>query len=205
MKALIVVDVQNDFLKGGALAVPRGDEIIPLVNSLMPRFELVVATKDWHPADHGSFADNHPGKKPGEIIELNGLQQVLWPVHCVQETRGSEFSLQLHSQYFKKIFLKGTDPAIDSYSGFYDNGHRKSTGLTGYLRDHGVKEVTVVGLAADYCVMFTALDAINERFKTILIEDATRAVNLRDGDFERSMLAMKNAGVLIIKSSPMEA
>ncbi|HLF36037.1 MAG TPA: bifunctional nicotinamidase/pyrazinamidase [Cyclobacteriaceae bacterium] len=204
MKALIVVDIQNDFLEGGALAVPGGDEIIPLVNSLMPPFELVVATKDWHPADHGSFADNHPDKRPGDMIELNGLQQVLWPTHCVQDTRGSEFSPHLQSKYIHKVIFKGTDPGIDSYSGFYDNGHRKSTGLSVYLKDLGVKEVTVAGLAADYCVKFTALDSMNEGFKTILIEDATRAVNLRDGDFERSLLTMKNAGVLIVKSSSLK-
>ncbi len=205
MKALIVVDIQNDFLDGGALAVPHGDEIIPLVNSLMPKYEIVVATQDWHPSDHGSFAVNHRGKDPGDIIDLNGLSQVLWPVHCVQNMRGAEFSSMLLTEHFQKIFIKGTDPGIDSYSGFYDNGHHKSTGLTAFLKSAGVKEVTVVGLAADYCVKFTALDSITEGFNTILIREATRAVNLQEGDFDRSLETMRGAGVGIKSISGMDS
>lgn len=198
-EALIVVDIQNDFLAGGALAVSRGNEIIPFVNSLMEKYDLVVATQDWHPADHGSFAANHAGKKPGEIIDLHGLQQILWPVHCVQDSRGAEFAAALHSHRFHQVFRKGTDPAIDSYSGFYDNGHRKSTGLGDYLKREGVKKVTVVGLAADYCVKFTALDALKEGLEVELPAEGTRAVNLQPGDFERAIKEMAEAGVRVVR------
>lgn len=177
MKALIVVDIQNDFLPGGALAVPGGDEIIPVVNKLMAQFPLVVATQDWHPPGHGSFASAHNGKNPFEEIELNGLQQTLWPDHCVQETSGAEFALQLLIGPIEAIFRKGMDPGIDSYSGFYDNGHRKATGLSGFLKSRGVTDVYVCGLAADYCVYFTAADAIDEGFNTAIIADATRAIS----------------------------
>ena len=158
MKALIVVDVQNDFVPGGALAVPEGDRVVPLCNALANSFDLVVATQDWHPADHGSFAANHPGRKVGEVIDLQGLQQILWPVHCVQNTPGAQFVHGLDTSRFARIFQKGTDPAIDSYSGFFDNGHRRSTGLGDYLRSNNVTDVYVCGLATDYCVKFTALD-----------------------------------------------
>ena len=200
MNVLILVDIQNDFLPGGALAVPEGDRIIPLVNSLSTKFNRIVATRDWHPADHGSFAASHPGKSPGEKTDLNGLEQVLWPVHCVQQTKGAEFSDQLKVSGIEKVFVKGTDKNIDSYSGFYDNGHRKSTGLAEYLRLTGTDEVTIVGLATDYCVKFTALDAVKEGFRTTVIEDATRAVNLQENDFEKSIEEMKNSGVNIISS-----
>ena len=131
MNALILVDIQNDFLPGGALPVPEGDAVIPIANRLQAggRFDLIVATQDWHPADHGSFAANHPGHKVGEVIDLNGLPQILWPVHCVQETRGAAFADGLAMMDIEKVFTKGTDPTIDSYSGFFDNGQRKATGL----------------------------------------------------------------------------
>ena len=196
-EALIVVDIQNDFLPGGALAVSRGDEIIPFVNKLMEQFDLVVATQDWHPADHGSFAANHGEKKPGELIDLFGLQQILWPVHCVQGSKGAEFAPSLHTQKFKKVFQKGTDPGIDSYSGLYDNGHRKSTGLGEYLESQGVEKVTVVGLAADYCVKFTALDAMIQGFEVEVPAAGTRAVNLQPGDFEKALKEMEEAGVRV--------
>src|SRR2546422_10270623 len=152
MNTLILVDIQNDFVPGGALPVPGGDAIIPVVNRLQPHAELVVATKDWHPVNHGSFAANHSGMRPGEIIELNGLQQILWPVHCVQNTAGAEFVRGLDVSRVAKVFVKGTDPTVDSYSGFFDNGHRADTGLGGYLREKNVTEAYVVGLATDYCV-----------------------------------------------------
>ena len=196
-EALIVVDIQNDFLPGGALAVSRGDEIIPFVNKLIEQFDLVVATQDWHPANHGSFAANHKDKKPGELIDLFGLQQILWPVHCVQGSKGAEFASSLHTQKLKKVFQKGTDPAIDSYSGLYDNGHRKSTGLGEYLESQGVEKVTVVGLAADYCVKFTALDALIHGFEVELPAAGTRAVNLQPGDFEKALKEMEEAGVKV--------
>ncbi|HLP78182.1 MAG TPA: bifunctional nicotinamidase/pyrazinamidase, partial [Candidatus Paceibacterota bacterium] len=155
MKALILVDIQNDFLSGGALAVPDGDAVIPVANRLQAAFPLVVATQDWHPANHGSFAANHPGRKVFEQIDLNGLPQTLWPVHCVQNTRGAELAAALNRDRIAKVFPKGTDATIDSYSGLFDNGHRKSTGLGEWLKARGATEVFVCGLATDYCVKFT--------------------------------------------------
>ncbi|CAD5268163.1 MULTISPECIES: bifunctional nicotinamidase/pyrazinamidase [unclassified Imperialibacter] len=194
-EALIVVDIQNDFLPGGALAVNQGDEIIPFVNELMEQFDLVVVTQDWHPANHGSFAANHEGKKPGEIIDLHGLPQIMWPVHCVQGSKGAEFASNLNTTRFRKVFRKGTDSTIDSYSGLFDNGKRKSTGLGEYLKSEGVEKVTVVGLAADYCVKFTALDAKEFGFEVVLTVAGTRAVNLQRGDFEEALKEMERAGV----------
>ena len=203
MKALILVDIQNDFLPGGALAVPNGDAVIPVVNRLQPMFPLVVATQDWHPADHGSFAANHPGKKPFEQITLNGLPQTLWPVHCVQGTGGAELAPGLDRKRIAKIFQKGTDAAIDSYSGFFDNGHRRATGMSEWLIGKGVTEVHVCGLATDYCVKFTALDAVSAGFKTHLIEDASQGVNLQPNDVNNAIAEMKQAGVLIEQSANM--
>ena len=200
MNALILVDIQNDFVPGGALAVPQGDQIVPVVNRLQPRFPVVVATQDWHPATHGSFAANHPGRQPGELIELNGLTQILWPTHCVQNTAGADFVPTLARTGWDRVFVKGTDPQIDSYSGFFDNGHRQSTGLCDYLRERGVTDVYVVGLATDYCVKFTALDALELGFKTHLIEDACRGVNLQAGDVQRAIDAMRTAGAEIVTS-----
>src|ERR1051325_6670661 len=201
MKALILVDIQNDFLPGGALAVPDGDKIIPVVNQLQSLFPIVVATQDWHPANHGSFAVSHPGKKIFEQIELNGLPQTLWPVHCVQNTKGAELATALNRDRIAKVFPKGTDAGIDSYSGLFDNGHRKSTGLGEWLKAQGVTEVFVCGLATDYCVKFTALDAAQMGFKTHLIEDASRGVNLRPDDVKNAVAEMKRAGVEIVQSA----
>src|ERR1043166_9221633 len=165
MHALIIVDIQNDFLPGGALAVPSGDAVIAIINELQSNFPLVVATQDWHPANHGSFAAMHRGKKPFDQIELNGVPQTLWPVHCVQNTPGAALAANLRQEHIVKIFQKGTDPRIDSYSGFFDNGHRKSTGLGEWLKANGVDEVTVCGLAPEYCGKFTVLDAPQSGFK----------------------------------------
>ena len=200
MNALIIVDVQYDFLPGGALAVPGGDQIIPVINRLIPEFEYVVATKDWHPPDHGSFAANHKGKKVGDVIDLNGLEQILWPVHCVQGTHGAEIAKDIDRDAIQEIFNKGTDPAIDSYSGFFDNGHRKSTGLADFLKVHGVTEVYITGLAGDYCVKYTALDARREKFITFLIKDATRAINQHNDGFSNAIEEMKGSGVKILDS-----
>ena len=204
MKALILVDIQNDFVPGGALAVPGGNEIVPVVNRLQPRFDLVVATQDWHPANHGSFAANQAGRHPGERIELAGLPQILWPVHCVQETPGADFAPGLDRGRWARVFTKGTDPAIDSYSGFFDNGHRRATGLGDYLRTNAVTEVYVAGLATDYCVKFTALDAQQLGFETFLIADASRGVDLEAGDSERAIEEMRAAGVRIIEARRVE-
>jgi nicotinamidase/pyrazinamidase len=201
VNALIIVDLQNDFCPGGALAVPQGDLVIPIINRLQEKFELIVATQDWHPPDHGSFAANHPGKKIGEVIDLNGLPQILWPTHCVQNTRGAEFVPALDRARIAKVFQKGTDPAIDSYSGFFDNGHRKSTGMGEWLKERGVTDVTVCGLATDYCVKFTALDARQLGLRVTLMEDASRGVELNSGDVTRAIEDMRKAGVLIGESS----
>ncbi len=202
MPTLIIVDVQNDFCPGGALAVPEGDRIVPLINSLQPRYELVVATQDWHPADHGSFAASHPGRSPGELIELAGLPQILWPVHCVQGTPGAEFHPGLNLDRVARTFRKGTNPQIDSYSGFFDNGRRTSTGLGEYLRGQGVKEVHVCGLATDYCVKWTALDAVDQGFETCLLEDACRGVELHSGDVQKALEEMRRAGVRYFRPNP---
>lgn len=201
MEALIVVDIQNDFVEGGALAVPGGLSIIPTVNQLMKEFPLVVATQDFHPSDHGSFADNHPNQNLYDVINLDGLDQVLWPRHCVQDTPGSEFVQGLDIRNFDKVVPKGTEANIDSYSGFFDNGHRKSTGLADYLRSKGVTEVFVCGIATDFCVKFTALDAVAEGFRTYLVEDACRGVNLAPDDVKNAVLEMEAAGVQVMQSA----
>jgi nicotinamidase/pyrazinamidase len=197
-QAFIIVDVQHDFLPGGALPVPEGDQVIPVINRLQPQYELVVATQDWHPPDHGSFASAHPGRQPGEVIELNGLAQVLWPEHCVQGTHGAELARGLDTARLARVFQKGTDPAVDSYSGFFDNGRRHDTGLADFLRQHGVQEVHVAGLATDYCVKYTALDAARLGFKTCVLLPACRGVNLHPGDVERAVAEMRAAGVDIM-------
>jgi len=201
MKVLVLVDIQNDFLPGGALAIPKGDEIISVVNKLQDHFELVVATQDWHPADHKSFASNHPGKKPFDTIDLNGLKQTLWPDHCVQGTAGAGFPSELQMNKAEAIFRKGTDPEIDSYSAFYDNGHRKSIGLAGYLRQRGVQHVYLTGLAGDICVYATAIDGLGEGFKTYIVEDATRPLN--DKNFITTNLAFKSKGGKLVKSADL--
>ncbi len=195
MKALVLVDIQNDFLPGGALAVPGGDEVIAPSNRLQADYEVVVATQDWHPANHGSFAREHTGRSPGEVIELCGLPQVLWPVHCVQGTPGAEFSPQLDVSRFTRVFRKGMDRTVDSYSGFFDNGHRNDSGMAAWLRERGVDEVHVAGLALDYCVKFTALDAVHLGFHTTVITAACRAVDLTSGDGDRAVAELRKAGV----------
>src|SRR5436190_2190361 len=199
MRALILVDIQNDFLPGGALAVTEGDAIVPVVNRLLPDYPLVVATQDWHPADHGSFAANHPGRQVFEQVDLNGLPQTLWPVHCVQNTGGACFAPGLNTRSIERIFPKGTDSRVDSYSGLFDNGHRHSTGLAEYLRSRNVTDVGICGLATDYCVKFTALDALREGFRVTLIEDACRGVNLQPGDVGGAIEEMRAAGATIAR------
>ena len=205
MKALILVDLQNDFLHGGALPVPDGDQVIPVANRVQKVFPLVVATQDWHPANHGSFAASHPGRKPGEVVQLAGFPQILWPVHCVQGTRGAAFAPGLETERFAKVFSKGASPEIDSYSGFFDNGHRRATGLGDYLRDRGVDTVYVMGLATDYCVKFTALDARTLGLETHLISDGCRGVNLQPGEVDRAIAEMRAAGVREIPSAQLIA
>ncbi|MGH7131814.1 MAG: bifunctional nicotinamidase/pyrazinamidase [Phycisphaerales bacterium] len=198
MKSLILVDIQNDFLPGGALAVPRGDEVIPAANALVEEFDCIVATQDWHPAGHESFASSHAARRVGEVIDLHGLAQVLWPDHCVQGTRGAELAGALDRSRIERVFTKGESPTIDSYSGFYDNGRRRATGLAAWLRARGIDEVCVVGLATDYCVKATAIDAAREGLVTSVDLAACRGVELRPGDIGRACEEMREAGVLCI-------
>jgi nicotinamidase/pyrazinamidase len=200
MRALILVDLQYDFCPGGALAVARGDETIAVANRLIPYFSTVVATQDWHPADHDSFAIRHPGKHPGDVIELGGAPQVLWPPHCVQGSRGAELHADLPRPKITEVFHKGTDRTIDSYSGFFDNGHKKATGLADWLRERWITRVYVMGLATDYCVKATVLDARGLGFDTWVIEDGCRAVELAPGDGERAFAAMREAGATLVES-----
>lgn len=201
MKVLLVVDIQNDFLPTGALPVVDGDQVVPVANAVMPRFSLVIATQDWHPPDHGSFAVNHPGKRPGDMIELGGLPQVLWPPHCVQGTPGADFAPGLLTGYFAHVVQKGTDPQIDSYGGFFDNGHRRATGLDALLKAHGVDEIYLLGLTTDYCVRYTALDARLLGYSTYLVLDGCRGVNLHPGDVDRAVKEMTATGVVTMLSS----
>lgn len=176
-KALIIVDMQNDFLPGGALAVPNGDQIIEEINHLSKNYDLVVASQDWHPANHGSFASQHEGKQPFEMGELAGLPQVFWPEHCVQSTPGAALTEELDQNSIEAIFRKGMDSEIDSYSAFFDNGMKKATGLEGYLKDRKVDEVHICGLAADFCVMATAKDALKLGFSSVILLNATKAID----------------------------
>lgn len=204
MKALLLVDLQNDFLPGGALPVPCGDEVIEIANRLQSKFDLVIATQDWHPANHLSFAANHPGKQPGDEIMLHGARQVLWPVHCVQNSPGAELAPGLDKRFIRQRFSKGVDREIDSYSAFFDDQHLRSTGLGEYLREQGVDEVYVLGLATDYCVKATALDAVELDYRTWLIQDACRGVNLNPRDAERAIDEMRAAGVRVVRSDELK-
>jgi len=197
MNALLLIDIQNDFLPGGALAVPAGDEVVSVANQLMPDYDLVVATQDWHPADHLSFASQHPGSRVGDVIQLDGLAQILWPDHCVQNTAGADFAAHLNRAPIQHVVHKGTNRSIDSYSGFFDNARRHATGLENYLRSHHVDTIHLIGLATDYCVKATALDALSLGFETVLIRSGVRGVDLHPGDCERAIDEMRAAGVEI--------
>jgi len=177
MKALIIVDMQNDFMPGGKLAVPDGNLIIARINEIQKKFDLVVATQDWHPANHKSFASQHIDKNPLDEIVLNGLPQTLWPDHCIQGTEGANFHKDLNTHKIEAIFRKGTHPEIDSYSGFFDNARKKSTGLHGYLQDRKVDAVFVCGLAADFCVYHTAVDALSLGYSTTILDESTKAID----------------------------
>ena len=205
LRALILVDLQNDFCPGGALAVPQGDRVVPVANRLLEAavFELVVATQDWHPRHHGSFAVNHPGRSVGETVVLEGLEQILWPVHCVQGTPGAELVSTLKTGFVEKIFHKGTDPRIDSYSTFFDNAKRRSTGLEKFLRKQAVESVYLLGLATDYCVKYSALNAARLGFQTRVVTDGCRGIDLQEGDVERAFREMEQAGVRFVLSSDL--
>ncbi len=197
-RALVIVDVQNDFLSCGALPVSEGEKIIPVINDLQKRFDLIVATQEWHPPDHISFAPNHPGKSIGDKIEINGRTQVLVPAHCLQDSAGAELSSDLDKSRIVRVFQKGADPLIDSYSGFFDCDPNSSTGLGEYLREQGIEEVVICGLPTDYFVKHTALDAKRLGFHTVVVEDACRAGSLNTGDIDNAWNQIRVAGVNVV-------
>ncbi len=198
MKALVIIDVQNDFIPGGNLPITNGDSIVPVINRLQKHFDLVVATQDWHPKEHRSFASNNDNRKPFEKVDINGTIDTLWPDHCVQGSKGAEFHPALETEKIAAVFRKGMDPDVDSYSGFYDNGHELPTGLAGYLREKGAKEIFFCGLAADICVYYTIRDSVKEGFSSILIEDAS--IPLTPENYTLIKKELTSLGVKIIKS-----
>jgi len=195
--ALVVVDVQNDFCTGGALAVPGGEKVVPAINRIAKRFENVVLTQDWHPEDHVSFASNHSNKRPFETIELSYGQQVLWPVHCVQGSFGAEFHQELDVRRASLVVRKGGHRHIDSYSAFYENDHQTPTGLAGYLRERGWKTLFFAGLAFDFCVRYSAEDARKAGFEAVVIEEACRGIDL-DGSVAATHRSLKSLGIPIV-------
>jgi nicotinamidase/pyrazinamidase len=203
--ALLAVDVQNDFCPGGALVVPKGDEVVPVINAILRLFPIVVATQDWHPAGHISFAGSHPGGKPFEVLETRGTRQVLWPDHCVQGTPGADFHPELDLTAVRFVLRKGTDPEVDSYSAFAENDRRRTTGLAGLLRELGVRRIFVTGLATDVCVRATALDGRAAGFEAVLLEDACRAVDVPPGNLTRALEEMRGRGVRILRSDELKA
>lgn len=197
--ALLLVDLQNDFMPNGSLPVPRGDEVIRVANRLQIYFDRVIATQDWHPPHHISFAANHPGRQPGERIACFGGEQVLWPIHCVQNTNGAALVSQLNGETIHKIIYKGTDPEIDSYSAFFDNARQKETPLADYLKQHTIQELYVMGVALEYCVQYTVLDACALGFKTYLIVEGCRGIS-PDAE-QKAIRAMQAAGAQLFSSA----
>lgn len=194
MKALLLVDIQNDFMPGGALAVPDADQILPQVQRLLEMpFEIRIATKDWHPKGHGSFAPTHL-RQPGDRIKLDGIEQLLWPIHCVQDTPGAMFSPGWDVSHIDQVILKGIDSRIDSYSAFFDNAHRRDTGLGQYLLSHGVDKVYIAGLATDYCVLYSSLDALTLGFDTYVVTDACKGINVQPGDVDKALAKIVQHG-----------
>jgi nicotinamidase/pyrazinamidase len=200
-RALLIIDVQNDFCPGGNLAVEAGDEVVPIINRLMPSFSHVVATQDWHPPDHVSFASTHAGRKPLDVVDAGGIEQVLWPDHCVRGTRGAEIHPRLETGRIGLLLRKGLRQGLDSYSAFFENDHRTDTGLRHYLKGLGLRDVFLCGLATDYCVFSSAMDARRLGFRVTLIRDACRGVGLPDGSVERAIAAMLKAGVRMAESA----
>ncbi len=201
---LVIVDVQNDFCLGGALAVPDGDSVVPVINRIAPAFAQVVLAQDWHPPGHQSFASSHPGRQPFETIEAAYGPQTLWPDHCVQDTPGAAFHADLETVRAEMIIRKGYRAEIDSYSAFFENDRKTATGLRGYLRERGLGRAFLCGLAADYCVAFSAIDAAKDGFEAVVIEDACRAIDL-DGSLAAAREAMTQAGVQFVDSSALGA
>ena len=197
--ALLVVDVQNDFLPQGALAVPDGDQVIPIINRIAPLFQQVVITQDWHPAGHLSFSSSHPGTQDYQMIDMPYGPQCLWPAHCIQGSAGAELSADLHIPHARLILRKGGDPTLDSYSAFLEADRNTSTGLLAWLQAQEINQVVVTGLATDFCVAWTAIDAAEAGLATWVIEDACRAIDL-DGSLQRAKVAMHDAGVIFLTS-----
>jgi len=202
-KALLIVDVQNDFCSGGKLTVPNGEKIIPTINKLSKKFENVIATQDWHPEDHMSFAMNHPGKKEFDVIDYKSTKQVLWPAHCVSGTPGAEFHPDLNTENINLILRKGNNPEIDSYSAFRENDKETLTGLEGYLKILGIKETYICGLALDYCVSYSAMDSKELGFETFVVIDGTKGIDSPIGNIDKSLKAMKKAGIKIVESKDL--
>jgi nicotinamidase/pyrazinamidase len=198
MRTLILVDLQNDFMPGGALGIAGGDEVVSVANRLQGDYELVLATQDWHPPDHGSFAANHEGKSPGDRIDLAGLEQILWPAHCVQRSTGAAFHREFDLSHLERVFRKGADVTVDSYSAFFDNAQRSSTGLDVFLREREVKQIEIMGLATDYCVRFSALDGVRLGLEVSVLLEGCRGVELQPGDVDRAVEEMRAAGVRIV-------
>jgi nicotinamidase/pyrazinamidase len=195
---LVIVDVQNDFCPGGALAVPQGDEIVPVVNQLAGQFAHVVLTQDWHPRGHASFASSHTGKQPFETIDLSYGEQILWPDHCVQGTRGAAFHPALDVSRAELVLRKGSRTAIDSYSAFFENDHRTPTGLAGYLKERRFERITLCGLATDFCVLFSAIDGRRAGFEVTVVTAACRSIDI-DGSLDRAMRSMNENGVTLLE------
>lgn len=202
--ALLVVDVQNDFCPGGGLAVADGDAVVPVINRLIPQFDEVLFTQDWHPAGHGSFASAHPGRAPFETVHMPYGAQTLWPDHCVQGTPGADFHAGLNTTAARLVIRKGFRPAIDSYSAFFENDRHTPTGLTGYLRERGLNRLYMCGLATDYCVAYSALDARAQGFEVVVLLDACRAIDL-GGSLDAALAQMRQAGVEIVTTAPASA
>jgi len=203
-RVLLVIDVQNDFCPGGSLAVEEGDQVVPVINRLMPLFDRVVATQDWHPKDHVSFASSHPGKKVLDVVDAGGIEQVLWPDHCVQGTRGAELAPRLEVGSIELVLRKGFHRGLDSYSAFFENDHSTDTGLRYYLSGLGAREVFVCGLATDYCVRASALDARGLGFEVTVVQDACRGVDFPTGSTEKALSEMKAAGIRLVDSTAVE-
>ena len=201
--ALLVVDVQQDFCPGGSLPVPHGDEVVPVINRLTTGFGIVVASQDWHPRGHISFASTHPGRKPFDTIRLNGQEQILWPDHCVPGTKGAAFHPDLDTTRFVLIVRKGWHPYVDSYSTFFENDHATSTGLEYYLKGLGVERVYLAGLAQDFCVYYSARDALELGFETFVIKDATRGLDQPQGSLRDKMRELEKSGVRTLKAEDM--
>lgn len=197
MKALIIVDMQNDFMPGGPLPTKGADALVPVINLLIEKLPIILASKDWHLKDHVSFAANHPGRKVGDTIQVDGVDQILWPIHCVQHTKGAEFVAGLKINQIDQIFYKGVDRMVDSYSTFFDNAKARETGLAEWLQSRGVAEVGIAGVATDYCVLYSVLDALELGFGVSVYADACRAINLHPDDGEKAFEKMRSAGAQI--------